>query len=773
MTQRPPHRPPPPQVPDLSTYRPYEERQGAAPPIEQRFAPVAPQGAMRPGVPPPGVARRVKVKRKRSWLRIAAWTIGSIGVVTAAGIAALVAFAPVGIIREQVVREVKVRTGRDLAITGRTSLSLYPALGISLGDVALSSPPGMGGAPFVRMRRLDIEVAALPLLSRKISVDRLVMTEPVFDLRVDARGNRSWDFAELALPATIMVAQAGTGQPLPPELQDFLKNSTRPGDPASAAPAGDGKSARNLPMQDIALGDVRIDNGTVRYRDERAGVAEEIRAINARVSAKSLSTPLEARGALTLRGDKMDFEGRIGSPRALLEARPSRVALAVTSPKATARFDGSLVTAKSAQLDGNVKLDTRSLRTLAGWIGATLPTASGFGPLSLEGELKTGATWVSLNNAKVQLDAISGTGNVNVDMVSGKPSVKAALRLGQVDLNPYLAPAGERASGTAPASGQPIPAQPASVPPAARPAPQVKGYTKRTGWSETPIDISGLGALDADVKLSLAGMIYEEIKLGASQATIVLRNRVLRTTIDDVRLYGGQGRGVINLEPSGQAAAVSVNLSVDGVTALPLLRDAADFEWVDGRGRIQLAVSGVGGHQRAIMESLNGKADFGFTDGAIVGFNLPGMIRNLQQGKLSGFNRTPTERTDFSEAGASFQIRNGVAETKDLRAMSPLVRLTGAGNVNLGQRQIDTTLRPRLVGSLTGQGGAAAGELAGIELPVRVRGSWEKPQISADMESLLKNPNQAVEAVRELGKQIQQGKGGAALNNLLEQFRKR
>lgn len=740
------------------------------PPIEQRFAPLS-QGTMRPVSAPPATSQRTAKRRRRSWLRIAAWTFAGVGALAATGIAALVAFAPVGIIREQIIREVHVRTGRNLTVAGSTSLSLYPSLGISMGDVALSPPPGMDGPPFVKMRRLDINVALLPLLSRQVSVDRLVLSEPVFDLRVDARGNRSWEFSQISGAPTVMVAQAGKGQQLPAELQEFLRHSSKPGE-AQPSPQREeqvSSTRRSLPMQDMALGDVRIDNGTVRYRDERGGVAEEVRAVNARVTAKSLSTPLEAKGDFALRGDKIEFASRIGSPRALLEARASRVSIAMSSPKANARIEGSLTTAKSSQFDGTVKLDAASLRALAGWLGVPPLPGKGFGAASLEGELKTGATWVALNNARLQLDAISGNGSANVDFVAGRPMVKASLRFGQVDLNPYLTTV-DGGAGQSPAA-QP-PAGGASNPAGTRPGPQVKGFTKRSGWSETPIDLTGLGLFDADIRLSLAGLVYEDVKLGASQSTHVLKNRSLKSTIEDLRLYGGQGRGTISLEPNGPAAAISVSLAMDGVSAFPLLRDAADFEWVDGKGKIQLAVTGAGNHQRAIMESLNGKAEFGFTDGAVVGFNLQQMIRSLQQGKLPSFNRSPSERTEFSEAGASFQIRNGVAETKDLRAISAMVRMTGAGNVNLGQRQIDATLRPRLVTG-SAQPGAAGGEPGGLELPLRVRGSWERPQMSADMDSLLKNPNQAVETIRELGKQFQQGKGGEALNNLLEQFRRR
>ena len=114
--------------------------------------------------------------------------------------------------------------------------------------------------------------------------------------------------------------------------------------------------------------------------------------------------------------------------------------------------------------------------------------------------------------------------------------------------------------------------------------------------------------------------------------------------------------------------------------------------------------------------------------------------------------------------------------------MGPLLRLTGAGTVNLGQRQIEATLRPRVVSALSGQaagqsggqtaGQGAGGELSGLELPFKIKGPWEKPSITPDMDGLLKNPG-AADAIREVTRQLQQGKGGAAINNLIEQFRRR
>lgn len=782
MTQRPPRQPPPtqrppagglgarpearPAQPSLETYRPSTDRppgqgQAGAPPFEQRYS--------RPQQDFPQVARARRAgapagRRKRSWLRTMAWALGGLGVLVAASIAALVLFAPVGLIRDQLVREVKARTGRELVITGRTSLSVYPSLGVSMGEVSLSSPAGMGGAPLVRMRRLEASVKTMPLLRRQIEIERVVLTDPTFELRVDARGRRSWDFAGLATTPHIQIAQAtppskqGSGG-LPAELSDFLRNAT-PG----AAPTA--PRAKSQAINDISFGDVRIDNGTIRYRDERSGATEEVKSINARVSGKSIATPIDAKGNLALRGDTIEFDGRLASPKAILEERPTRVVLALSSPRASGRYDGSLNLAQGPQLDGALKLETGSVRGLAAWAGMALPPSSGLGPLALKADLKSGPTWIALSNTDAKLDDTSATGSLNVDVVGGRPTIKANLRFGVIDLNKYLPPAagpGSESKGSGQAAAAKAPALPRGA------TPQVKGFEQRSGWSNEPLDLASLALFDADAKLTFAGMLIKEIKVGNTQLTVTVKNRVAKATIEDFRLYEGQGRGIVSLDGSLKVPGLGVNLALDGVSGLPLLKDAAGFDWIAGKARVQIAVAGAGISQGATMENLAGKSEFTFLDGAIVGINVPQMIRGVSQGRFSGFNRTTAEKTDFSEAGASFQIKGGVAETKDIRLASPLIRMTGAGHVDLGKRQIDITMRPKIVGSLAGQG--AAGDLSGLELPVKVKGPWEKPQIGPDVQGLLKDPGKAVEALKEIGRQLQ-GKD-ATVDQLLGRFLKK
>jgi AsmA protein len=98
-----------------------------------------------------------------------------------------------------------------------------------------------------------------------------------------------------------------------------------------------------------------------------------------------------------------------------------------------------------------------------------------------------------------------------------------------------------------------------------------------------------------------------------------------------------------------------------------------------------------------------------------------------------------------------------------LKLASPLLRASGAGTVDLPQRILDYTLRPKLVASLSGQGGAS--DLGGLEIPVHFTGPWDHPDIAPDIAGALNNPK-AMEAVKEIGKELKGKNAGEVVDDL-------
>jgi AsmA protein len=159
-----------------------------------------------------------------------------------------------------------------------------------------------------------------------------------------------------------------------------------------------------------------------------------------------------------------------------------------------------------------------------------------------------------------------------------------------------------------------------------------------------------------------------------------------------------------------------------------------------------------------MVDALGGTAKLEFTNGAIRGINIAKMMRNLTTGILAGWQESPEEKTDFAALGASFKIARGQAQTTDLHLEGPLVRMTGAGTVNLPAQALNLRVNPQVVASLEGQGGKTG--LTGLGVPVMIAGPWVKPSIYPDIEGILQNPQAAYEQLNKLSGGLASIKGG-------------
>lgn len=747
----------PPAPPPLSSFRPSDERPRQAPPPARR------------GPPPPGrpAAPRPPAKRRGGLLSGFLYALGFALLVVGGGAAYLMLNPPSDLIRETLARQVKEKTGRDLIVAGSAAFSFYPGLGVTLKDVSLSGPPGAPGA-LVKMAELDVNIKTMPLLNRQVELRRLILKKPVFDLRVSKQGIKNWSFADAGHPVRYAQAAPAAGG--------------ADAGVATDAPAADPRRPGiRLPtklseVEHVSFEDVRVEDGTLRYTDERTGKTQSVTAVNMKVNLKSLSSALSAEGDFAWQGEKTDFSGKVSPVRMVLEEKPARLVFATKNRHLDTTYDGALHVGEGADLEGKVTLASQSVKGLARWLGTNVPNVKGLGPLSIAGDLKTNGNVTSLSNASINLDGATATGNTTVTTGGVRPYVKTTLQISELDLNKYIGSGGTDAPAAASAPAPSRAAKPAAGGTAkeadaieellTKPAtgPKVQGYTGRAGWSNEPLNLGLLGVADTDAKLRVGRLLWQDIKVGQSALTVAVKDKVLKTTFDNVQLYDGQGQGFLNVDATGKAANIGANFTLTGLSALPFLKDAADMDWLAGKTRLALQLATQGNNQLQLVEALNGKADFAFADGAIVGFNLPGAIRGISQGKFN-FKKAPSEKTDFSELAASFDIVNGVANNKDLRMTSPLLRVTGSGAVQLPQRTLDYTIRPKIVASLEGQQGAA--NLNGLEVPVRISGPWAKPNYEPDLKGILSDPNKAVETVKEIGKQLKGKSGKQIVDDLL------
>jgi AsmA protein len=173
----------------------------------------------------------------------------------------------------------------------------------------------------------------------------------------------------------------------------------------------------------------------------------------------------------------------------------------------------------------------------------------------------------------------------------------------------------------------------------------------------------------------------------------------------------------------------------------PLMKDAIDKDLVEGRGNVSVDVSTAGNTVSAMKKGLNGSARVALKDGALKGINLAKTFRelkaqvNMKQDALR--QASQTDKTDFSELTASFRINKGVAHNTDLAAKSPLLRLAGEGDIDIGEGRMNYLAKASVVATSAGQEGKELAQLKGVTVPVRVAGPFDKLSYQIDVANLV------------------------------------
>lgn len=280
-------------------------------------------------------------------------------------------------------------------------------------------------------------------------------------------------------------------------------------------------------------------------------------------------------------------------------------------------------------------------------------------------------------------------------------------------------------------------------------------------WSNEPIDVNRLNYVDAQLRVSAAELRIGDAVFAPAAIDATLTNGVLRAAFSHLGLYGGGADGEFSIDAALDTPGYTLRCDLHDVRALPLLKSLADFDKIDGKMQAKIAVRAGGASQAAIMSSLDGTAFANFQDGSIQGINLAKMVRSLTTSTQSGWQESSDQATDLTQLSASFRAEKGQATTRDLALVGPLVRMTGAGTVDLGAKSLAFRVEPKLVMSIEGQGSSAANPV-GLGVPVMIEGPWSAPHIYPDVAGMLDNPDGAYAKLKEMGKGLFGAQSGAS-----------
>ncbi|MFQ6024695.1 MAG: AsmA family protein, partial [Acidiferrobacterales bacterium] len=207
-----------------------------------------------------------------------------------------------------IAQKVKEATGRDLHIEGELdlALSLWPAVVVE--GVSFANAPGGSRPQMVTVRRLEAEVALLPLITGNVQVKRLVLIEPDILVETDASKRGNWEF----------------------DTSEMTQESTQPAD------AGEGGTPA------LHITEVRIERARLTYRNGGSGQTTTLGIGRLSAHADSFGSPIRLSLTAAFNGNPLEVVGTVGALAKFMKNESFPIEMTVKTGGAEVTLDGSV-----------------------------------------------------------------------------------------------------------------------------------------------------------------------------------------------------------------------------------------------------------------------------------------------------------------------------------------------------------------------------------------------------------------------------------------------
>ncbi|HEY4136389.1 MAG TPA: AsmA family protein [Alphaproteobacteria bacterium] len=581
-----------------------------------------------------------------------------------AGAAVFVARMDLNQYKPLIAEKAQAATGRKLQISGDIHLvaSLVPSLavdGIRFENAKFGTRPEM-----VKAKRLEAQVALLPLLRGRVEIRRLSLVAPDILLETDDKGHGNWQFAATQTSAAPTAAPAAAATPL------------------------------DLPY----LAELVIEDGLITYRDGVTGRSRKLEVGHLAARSTGRDDPLSIAFDGAYEGMPVTVDGKLGALSGLDGARPFPVDLSVSAAGADVALSGTVLhplAPSAADLALNI-----SGKDLSGWASfakAALPAR----PYSLAAKLAFRNRRFDLADLQAKLGVSDLTGTASLDLNGARPRIAATLSAQHFDMADVI-PEPE-------ADGRPV---------------KPRGNDRL--FSADPLDLSALRQVDGNVALNAASLMVGGFDLRDMAVVLSLDDGRLLAQPFAARLADGMLTGQSDLRvPANGPANLALNLQAEklDLKALGGAFNAGDI--LTGQGDLLVDLKGQGGSVRALMASLNGRANWVMGKGRVKSGYVDLLGADLLRFAASAGSHG-SDATAVNCLVARFDVEKGIATSKGILFDTDRMTVKGEGTVNLGNERLALLFTPR----------PKETSLINLAMPWRVEGSLQSPAVSVDQGAL-------------------------------------
>lgn len=467
-------------------------------------------------------------------------------------------------------QQIGLATGREVAISGDVSMTIWPVLGASVEGLEIGNADWARQGPMLSARNAALGVDVAALLRGEIRITHIDMQSPVVRLESRADGRANWTFDDAGGSTT---PEAERSPDAAPSKLHIARIELRD---ATLIHGAEGADPVSYEAVDLAL-DWPDPDGPAQMD----------------AVLRPAGTPVTA--ALQITGFARFLAG---------ERQPVALSLAAGAGQASLRGAADMSGAASGDLSITAT-DTAGFLAALALPSPALPEGLGRS-LDLRAGLELSAARVlCLTDMVADLGGNTLRGSLRAAL-EGVPRITASLSTDSLDL---------ARAGTGGTSGSGAGAGAAGA--------------AAQGWSTAPLDASGLSAFNGEITLAAQSVRLGALTFGRTRAVLTNERARMVFALSEVAAYGGAltGQFVIN---NRSGLSVGGDLTGRGIGLGGLLSDLAGLSRLTGAADASVEFLGVGGSVDAIMRSLRGSGRVAAGAGTIRGIDLDRLMRSGQ-----------------------------------------------------------------------------------------------------------------------------------------------
>ncbi|MEM5517558.1 AsmA family protein [Henriciella sp. AS95] len=275
---------------------------------------------------------------------------------------------PDSVYKAQIEKSAASALGRDVQVLGDVSISVFPGISASVEDVEVANPDGFAEPNMITAGALRGSVRLLPLLSRRVEINKI-------------------EFVDADVTLT--------------KLEDGRVNWMLGPDDEGDAPRPDKDSAGG---SSPSIAKISLQNASIVYEDLSQGSRYELTELDAETALRSLEAPLVVKASGKFQQQSFSTDLILTTPKSLQATEQANIKFDLNSDFGFVSYSGDVVTGDAMSVSGAFSASLPQLSAISDFFGLDLPiNMQPLGALEVDGNVSGPLTALSFEFEKLAL----------------------------------------------------------------------------------------------------------------------------------------------------------------------------------------------------------------------------------------------------------------------------------------------------------------------------------------------------------------------------------